>query len=75
MVAYFTLSVQVHENHFFLALPLLAVASAATARLHPVFMALTLTFALNLYLPFGVRGNAPEFGPRCRRSILESSWR
>jgi hypothetical protein len=61
VVAYFTLSVQVHENHFFLALPLLAVASALRPAFSRVFMALTVTFALNLYLPFGVRGNAPEF--------------
>ena len=62
VVAYFTLSVQVHENHFFLALPLLAVASALRPAFGPVFMVLTLTFALNLYLPYGVRGGgAPEF--------------
>ena len=38
VVAYFTLSVQVHENHFFLALPLLALAAALRPALAPVFM-------------------------------------
>ncbi len=62
VVAYFTLSVQVHENHFFLALPLLAIAAALCPVFAPVFAALSVTFALNLYLPFGVRGDgAPEF--------------
>jgi hypothetical protein len=57
VVTYFTLSVQVHENHFFLAVPLLAVASALRPAFRPVFMALSVTFALNLYLPFGLRGH------------------
>ena len=57
VVAYFTLSVQVHENHFFLALPLLAIAAALRPAFAPVFAALSVTFALNLYLPFGVRGD------------------
>ena len=61
VVAYFTVSVQVHENHFFLALPLLAMAAALRPAFAPVFAALSVTFALNLYLPFGVRGDgAPE---------------
>jgi hypothetical protein len=57
VVAYFTLSVQVHENHFFLALPLLAIAAALRPAFAPVFVALSAAFALNLYLPFGVRGD------------------
>ena len=57
VVAYFTLSVQVHENHFFLAIPLLAIAAALRPAFAPVFAALSVTFALNLYLPFGVRGD------------------
>jgi hypothetical protein len=57
VVSYFTLSVQVHENHFFLALPLLAIAAALRPAFAPVFAALSVAFALNLYLPFGVRGD------------------
>lgn len=57
VVSYFTLSVQVHENHFFLALPLLAIAAALRPAFAPVFAALSVAFALNLYLPFGIRGD------------------
>jgi hypothetical protein len=59
VVAYFTLSVQVHENHFFLALPLLAIAAALRPAFAPVFAGLSIAFALNLYLPFGVHGDGP----------------
>jgi hypothetical protein len=58
VVTYFTLSVQVHENHFFLAIPLLAVAAALRPSLVPVFAALSVTFALNLYMVYGT-GVAP----------------
>ena len=62
VVAYFTLSVQVHENHFFLALPLLAIAAALRPAFAAVGTALSAAFALNLYLPFGVNGDgAPQF--------------
>ena len=57
--AYFTLSVQVHENHFFLIVPLLILASALRREFAPVLAVLSVTFALNLYLVFGVNG----FGP------------
>jgi hypothetical protein len=59
VMAYFTLSVQVHENHFFLVVPLLAIAASLRPAFAPVFAALSVAFALNLYLPFGVRGNGP----------------
>jgi hypothetical protein len=59
VVAYFTLSVQVHENHFFLAVPLLAIAAALRPAFTYVSAALSASFALNLYLPFGVDGNGP----------------
>ena len=57
VVALFTVSVQVHENHFFLALPLLAIAAALRPAFAPVFGMLSAAFALNLYLPFGIRGD------------------
>ena len=57
VVSYVTLSVQVHENHFFLALPLLAIAASLRPAFKPVFAALSLSFALNLYVLFGLRGN------------------
>jgi hypothetical protein len=56
---YFTLSVQVHENHFFLALPLLAIAAALRRAFAPVLAAVSVSFALNLYVIFGVRGDGP----------------
>jgi hypothetical protein len=59
VVAYFTLSVQVHENHFFLALPLLAIAAALRPAFAPVFAALSVAFALNLWLIYGFRGDGP----------------
>jgi hypothetical protein len=59
VVAYFTLSVQVHENHFYLALPLLAIAAALRPAFTPVLAALSVTFALNLFLPFGFKGSGP----------------
>ena len=59
VVTYFTLSVQVHENHFFLAVPLLAIAAALRPALAPVFAALSVVFALNLYVLFGLRGEGP----------------
>jgi hypothetical protein len=59
VIAYFTLSVQVHENHFFLAIPLLAIAAALRPPLAPVFAALSVVFALNLYVIYGMRGDGP----------------
>jgi len=51
--AYFVLGVQVHENHLYLAIPLLAAAAAAHRELRPVFYGVSIVFALNLWLFFG----------------------
>lgn len=51
--AYFVLGVQVHENHLYLAVPLLAAAAATRPLLRPVLLTTSLLFALNLYLFFG----------------------
>jgi hypothetical protein len=59
VVAYFVLSVQVHENHFFLALSFLTLAAALRPEFAAVGTALSLTFALNLLLTYGWAGNAP----------------
>ena len=58
-MAYFTLSVQVHENHFFLAVPLLIVAAALRREFAPILAGLSVTFALNLFLLFGFGLSAP----------------
>ena len=57
--AYFTLSVQVHENHFVLVLPMLVLAAALRPVFAPVLAALSVSFALNLYLMFGSSGDGP----------------
>ena len=55
--AYFTLSVQVHENHFFLVMPLLVLAAALRREFAPVLAALSVTLALNLYFVYGLYGD------------------
>jgi hypothetical protein len=51
--AYFMLSVQVHENHFVLVLPPLALAAAALPEWRRPFWILSGIFALNLNLFYG----------------------
>lgn len=51
--AYFVLSVQVHENHFYLILPLLALAAATLEEWRRPFWTLSWIFALNLNLFYG----------------------
>jgi hypothetical protein len=57
VVAYFVLSVQVHENHFFLAIPFLTLAAVQRPAFAPVSAALSVTFALNLALTYGWAGH------------------
>jgi hypothetical protein len=57
--AYFVLGVQVHENHLYLAVPLLAAAAGAQRELRPVFYGVSAVFALNLFLFFGVGRGFP----------------
>lgn len=54
MHAYATLSAQVHENHLFSAVPLLAIASAGRRQLVPVFVTISAIVALNLNLFYGI---------------------
>jgi hypothetical protein len=57
--AYTMLSVQVHENHFYLALPLIAAAGAVLPRLRgPYVLASTVCF-LNLFLMQGIGRDFP----------------
>jgi hypothetical protein len=51
--AYATLSVQVHENHLYAAVPLLALAAAGRPAFRPVLIAVSAIFALNLNLFYG----------------------
>jgi len=64
--AYATLSAQVHENHLYAAVPLLALAAAGRPRLAPVFVALSAIFALNLNLFYGI---SEDLGYRIPRGI------
>jgi len=59
MHAYFVLGVAVHENHLYLAVPLLAFAAGARPRLRPVHIAITAVIALNLFLFFGLGRGIP----------------
>ena len=52
--AYATLSAQVHENHLFAAVPLLAIAAAGRPRYRGLLFALSAVFALNLNLFYGI---------------------
>ncbi len=57
--AYFVLGVAVHENHLYLALPLLAFAAGARPRLRPIHLAISAVIALNLFLFFGLGRGIP----------------
>jgi len=52
--AYFTLEVQVHENHLHLALPLMAAAAVPLPRLRGPFYLISAVVALNLFLFYGL---------------------
>jgi hypothetical protein len=62
--AYFTLSVQVHENHLFLALPLLAMVAATRPAYRRVLVVVSAIAALNLNLFYGFGGEAGYAIPR-----------
>ncbi|HKB14050.1 MAG TPA: hypothetical protein VKD69_25470 [Vicinamibacterales bacterium] len=59
VVAYFVLSVQVHENHFFVAVPFLTLAAALRPEFAAVAAALSASFALNLFFIYGWAGHTP----------------
>ena len=52
--AYATLSAQVHENHLFAVVPLLAMAGAGRSRYRKLLFAVSAVFALNLNLFYGI---------------------
>lgn len=57
--AYFTLGVQVHENHLFLAVPLLAVCAAALPGYRGLLVTVSAIAALNLFLFYGIGRGYP----------------
>jgi hypothetical protein len=69
--AYFILSVQVHENHLYLAIPLLAITAAIDARYRGVATAISLVMALNLALFYGLGGDIPP--PARTTTVIDST--
>jgi len=69
--AYFLLGVAVHENHLYLAVPLLTAAAASRPRLRPVLGGVSGMLALNLYLFFGL-GRGLPLPPR-NLTIIDST--
>ena len=72
--AYFMLAVQVHENHFFMMLPLMAVAAASLPRWRAMFWVLSVIFALNLFLFYGLGDRVGVAVPRGITVIDATVW-
>jgi hypothetical protein len=61
--AYSMIGIPVHENHFYPALPLFAVAAAGRVPMRAVYWITSAIFTLNLYLFYGLgRGWPPSIG-------------
>jgi GPI-GlcNAc transferase complex PIG-U subunit len=69
--AYFVLAVAVHENHLYLAAPLLALAAGARPRLRRIHIAVSIVIALNLFLFYGL-GRGMPLPPR-RFTIIDAT--
>jgi Gpi18-like mannosyltransferase len=54
VLTYFTIAIGVHENHIVSALPFLLVAASRFRELRPLFVALSLSAALNMNLFYGL---------------------
>ena len=72
--AYFMLAVQVHENHFYMILPLLALAAAALPEWRRLFWVLNGSFALNLNLFYGLGDRIGFAVPRTITGIDATVW-
>jgi hypothetical protein len=72
--AYFTLSVQVHENHLFLAIPLALVAGLTLPAHRRVATVLGVQQALNLFLFYGVGERLGWLPPRGWTVIDATVW-
>ena len=65
MLTYFVWNVPVHENHLYLAVPLLALAAALDARYRLAFWSVSALCAINMYLIYGLgEGWPPVIGYR-----------
>lgn len=72
--AYFMLAVQVHENHFFMVLPLLALTAAARPEWRAQFWVLSGIFALNLNLFYGFGAQVGFAVPRRITGLDATVW-
>jgi hypothetical protein len=72
--AYFVLSVQVHENHFYLMLPLFSLAAAALPAWRAPFWVLSGIFALNPNLFYGFGDRVGFALPRTLTVIDATVW-
>ena len=68
------LSGQVHENHFFMIVPLLALTAAALPEWRALFWVLNGIFALNLYLFYGLGERVGFAIPRSVTIIDATVW-
>jgi hypothetical protein len=67
--AYAMLAAQVHENHWYAAVPLFGLAAGANRRYRTVFWAVTAVAALNLYLFYGLGDGWPPITSRAWTGI------
>lgn len=72
--AYVILGTAVHENHFYPAIPLFAIAAATIRSLRPIFWASTTLFALNIYLFYGLGDGGPPLIDRGWTYIDLTVW-
>ncbi|HYO46096.1 MAG TPA: hypothetical protein VEY33_05350, partial [Gemmatimonadota bacterium] len=72
--AYFMLSVQVHENHFYLVVPLLTLAAAALPEWRGLYWALCASFAMNLYFFYGLGERVGFAVPRTVTGLDATVW-
>jgi hypothetical protein len=64
--AYMMLGAQVHENHLYMTIPMLALAAGACRGLRPAFWAVSVIFTINLYMFEGLGAGHP--------SLLDRRW-
>ena len=72
--AYFMLSVQVHENHFYLVVPLFTLAAAALPEWRRLYWALCASFAMNLYFFYGLGERVGFAVPRTVTGLDATVW-
>jgi hypothetical protein len=74
VMAYFVLGIAVHENHGYLAVPLLVIAAALAPEWRPLAAALSVTLALNLNLFYGLGDRVGFALPRELTGLDATLW-